>query len=80
MIHGHISLFCRRDMCFYGRAVDGLDEDGCVLIMCREATDGEYGAPHPVVEVCHSCPILPPLLSGGASHPVVEVCHKGSKS
>ena len=36
-----------RDFCMYARAIDGLEEDGCVLVLTRSFDDGESGVSHP---------------------------------
>ncbi len=39
-----------RDFCMYARAIDGLDEDGCVLVLMRSFEDGEGDVTHPKPE------------------------------
>ena len=35
------AIFSHRDSCVYGRAIDGLDEDGCVLLLIRSLEEME---------------------------------------
>jgi hypothetical protein len=39
-----------RDVCLYARAIDGLDEDGCVLVLLHSFEDGDGGIAHPDLE------------------------------
>ena len=39
-----------RDFCMYARAIDGLDEDGCVLVLMKSFDDGEGGVTEPPPE------------------------------
>jgi hypothetical protein len=39
-----------RDFCMYARAIDGLDEDGCVLVLMRSFEDGEGDVTQPKSE------------------------------
>jgi len=42
-------MLYHRDVCFYARAIDGLDEDGCVQIIARSIEDGDFGVAHPKI-------------------------------
>eukprot|EP00292_Cryptomonas_paramecium_P013731 CAMPEP_0113670622 /NCGR_PEP_ID=MMETSP0038_2-20120614/5243_1 /TAXON_ID=2898 /ORGANISM="Cryptomonas paramecium" /LENGTH=227 /DNA_ID=CAMNT_0000586667 /DNA_START=1 /DNA_END=681 /DNA_ORIENTATION=+ /assembly_acc=CAM_ASM_000170 len=44
------AIIHHRDACIYARAIDGLDEDGCVLVLLRTFADGEDGVAHPKPE------------------------------
>ena len=39
-----------RDFCMYARAIDGLDEDGCVLVLMRSFEEGDGGVAQPAPE------------------------------
>eukprot|EP00286_Rhodomonas_abbreviata_P028443 CAMPEP_0181298692 /NCGR_PEP_ID=MMETSP1101-20121128/5922_1 /TAXON_ID=46948 /ORGANISM="Rhodomonas abbreviata, Strain Caron Lab Isolate" /LENGTH=344 /DNA_ID=CAMNT_0023403739 /DNA_START=1 /DNA_END=1035 /DNA_ORIENTATION=+ len=41
------ALVQHRDCCLHGTAIDGLDEDGCVLVLIRGHEEGVHGVEHP---------------------------------
>jgi hypothetical protein len=44
------ALVHHRDVCLYARAIDGLDEDGCVLVLLNSFDDGVDGVAQPDLE------------------------------
>mmetsp|Transcript_21105 Transcript_21105/g.50103 ORF Transcript_21105/g.50103 Transcript_21105/m.50103 type:complete len:349 (+) Transcript_21105:2-1048(+) len=61
-----------RDACIRGRAIDGLDEDDCVLILIQDSDETRDAVPHPAllprttrIAITHATVKLEPLPGGG---------------